>query len=101
MEKKRTKTGGRKKSSLNKIPKDLRLSITEFLQNNFEEVVEEWQKLESTKDKLTFFKDLLKFAVPALQSTELKVDFDKMTDEQLDQVVDKLLNQIEDEKKGE
>ena len=89
------KTGGRKKSSLNKVPKDLRLSITEFLQNNFDEVVEEWQKLESPKDKLSFFKDLLKFAVPTLQSTSLQVDFDKMSDEQLDQVVDKLLIQID------
>lgn len=90
------KTGGRKKSSLNKVPKDLRLSITEFLQDNFETVISEWGALENGKDKLAFYKDLLKYAVPTLQSTEHKVDFERLSERQLDILVNKLLTEIEE-----
>lgn len=82
---------GRPTGSINKLCKPLRQSITEFLENNFAEVVSEWSKLEG-KDKLNFYRDLLKFAVPTLQATEFKADFDKMTDEQLDRVINELTN---------
>lgn len=64
------KTGGRKPNSLNRISSDLRSSITEFLENNFDVVVEEWNTLEG-KDKLMFYKELLKYSVPALQTTTI------------------------------
>lgn len=80
---------GRTPGSLNKITKELRQSITEFLENNFDEVVSVWVKLEG-KDKLNFYRDLLKFAVPTLQATELTTDFDKMTDDQLDRIINEL-----------
>ena len=70
------KTGGRKPKSLNKIPRDLRLSITDFLNEKFEEVVNEFDKLEG-KDKLNFYKDLLGYAVPKLNSTVLKPDIEE------------------------
>ena len=82
---------GRPTGSINKLCKPLRQSITEFLENNFAEVVSEWSKLEG-KDKLNFYRDLLKFAVPTLQATEFKTDFEKMTDEQLDRVINELTN---------
>lgn len=84
-------SNGRPTGSINKLCKPLRQSITEFLENNFAEVVSEWSKLEG-KDKLNFYRDLLKFAVPTLQATEFKTDFEKMTDEQLDRVINELTN---------
>jgi len=84
-------SNGRPTGSINKLCKPLRQSITEFLENNFDEVVSEWSKLEG-KDKLNFYRDLLKFAVPTLQATEFKTDFEKMTDEQLDRVINELTN---------
>ena len=84
-------SNGRPTGSINKLCKPLRQSITEFLENNFAEVVSEWSKLEG-KDKLNFYRDLLKFAVPTLQATEFKADFDKMTEEQLDRVINELTN---------
>lgn len=82
-------SNGRPTGSINKLCKPLRQSITEFLENNFAEVVSEWSKLEG-KDKLNFYRDLLKFAVPTLQATEFKTDFEKMTDEQLDKIINEL-----------
>jgi len=91
------KTGGRTKGSLNKISDDLRLSITEFLQNNFEEVVNTWHKSENSKEKLNFYKDLLKYAIPVLQTTTLETDFEKMTDEQLDYIINELKKQCNEQ----
>ena len=90
------KTGGRKKGSLNRMNQDLRQDIGDFLRDNFEAVKTEWQKLEG-KDKLTFYKDLLRYAVPQLQNTSLQTDLSKLTDEQLDYIVGNLLEQIEND----
>jgi len=84
-------SNGRPTGSINKLCKPLRQSITEFLENNFDEVIKIWDNLDY-KDKLNFYRDLLKFAVPTLQATEFKADFDKMTDEQLDRVINELTN---------
>lgn len=84
---------GRKVGALNRINKDLRISITEFLESNFDEVVSEWNNLDG-KEKLSFYKDLLKYSVPTLQSTELKTGFDQMTDEQLDTIINELKKNI-------
>ncbi len=88
-------SNGRPTGSINKLCKPLRQSITEFLENNFAEVVSEWSKLEG-KDKLNFYRDLLKFAVPTLQATEFKTDFEKMTDEQLDKIINELTSKAND-----
>ena len=64
---------GRPAGSLNKVSKDLRLDIIEFLEYNFNEVKKDWQTLDS-KEKLMFYRDLLKYALPALQSTNLLFD---------------------------
>jgi len=83
---------GRPQGSINKITKDLRQSITDFLEQNFVDVVEIWKKLDNDKCKLNFYRDLLRYAVPTLQSTEFKTDFDKLTDAQLDYIINELKN---------
>lgn len=90
------KTGGRQKGALNKVNNDLRQSITDFLQSNFDAVIKDWKKMES-RDKLAFYKDLLKYAVPTLQSTDMKIDFDKMTDSQLNTVIEGILKEGKNE----
>lgn len=90
------KTGGRKKGALNKLSTDLKKEITDFLNDNFDEVKKEWQSLEG-KDKLNFYKDLLKYSVPQMQSTSLETDLSKLTDEQLDYILNNLINKIDNE----
>lgn len=80
---------GKPKGSQNRITKDIRQSITDFLEGHFDEVVRTWGKL-SDRDKVNFYRDLLQYSVPRLQSTELKTDFDRMTDEQLDIIINEL-----------
>lgn len=61
---------GRPTGSLNKISGDLRERITEFLENNFDEVIAEWKRLKG-KEKLMFYKDLIHYSLPVLQKTEI------------------------------
>ena len=89
-EKGRQKTGGRKKDTSNKVTQPLRELITAFLEDNFDEVTRIWQGMKPGRDKLNFYRDMVRYAVPQLQSTELKTDFDALTDEQLDHIIDGL-----------
>jgi len=80
---------GRPPGSLNKTSLDLRQSISDFLMENIDEVRETWKDLKP-QQKVLFWRDLLRYAVPVLQSTEIKSDFDRMTDSQLKQVIEEL-----------
>jgi uncharacterized protein (DUF927 family) len=80
---------GRPAGSLNKLSKDLRKNITDFLEENFEVVQLEWQKLEG-KDKLQFYKDLIQYAIPKMQTMEFQSDFERLSDEDLDRIINEL-----------
>jgi hypothetical protein len=82
---------GRPIGALNKITKDLRKNITEFLENNFDEVINEWHSLEG-KEKLQFYRDLIQYAIPKMQSMEWQSEFEKLSDEDLDRIINELKN---------
>lgn len=68
--------GGRKKGTPNKTTKDLRERISIFLEDNFEDAMKAWKKLED-KDKVKLYTDLIKFSVPTLQSVDLNATVKK------------------------
>lgn len=81
---------GKPKGAVNKITGDLRSRITDFLSGEFESIKEDFKKLDP-KDKIKFFVDLIQYSVPKLQAVQLESEFDKLTDEQLQQIIDELL----------
>lgn len=91
---------GRPKGTPNKVTTDLRQSITDFLNENWEQVKQDFEQL-TPKDRLMFIEKLLKYSVPALQATSLDIDFNKMTDEQLDLIIEKLKHETEFKPIGE
>ncbi len=84
---------GRPKGVPNKVTTDLRQWITNFLEENREQIQQDWKGLEP-KDRIVLFEKLLKYALPTLQATSLTTDFDKLTDEQLDTIIDNLKNSM-------
>lgn len=92
------RTGGRKRGSTNKVTKDLRETISVFLQNNASKMQEEYEKLDP-KDKLAFFEKLIKYSIPVMSSvdqtttsksfedylkeTSFNQSLEKLTDEEL------------------
>ncbi len=88
------KTGnpdGRPKGTKNKVNEKLREMITEFLDGEFENIKVEFSKL-SARDKMKFYTDLLQYGVPKLQATSLDLGFEKLTDDQLDELFERLKN---------
>ena len=81
---------GRPKGSKNKAGEGLRNLISGFLEQRFEQVVKDFEQLEP-KDRIKVFTDLLQYSVPKLQAVSNSIEFEKMTDEQLDEVINQLM----------
>jgi hypothetical protein len=96
--KQRTKTGGRVKGSKNRITLPLRNAIQSFLESNTNEVFTIWDKL-NPPEKLKFWSDLLRYAVPQLQSVDLRQELAKDIENLPESAIDEILNRIIELKK--
>lgn len=94
IEQKRKKTGGRKPGTPNKVTGNMRTQVGNFLSKNWYKVQKDFNKLEP-KDRLLFIEKLLKYTTPALSSFEAKIDYEKLSNEDLDLLVDKLLTKYQ------
>jgi hypothetical protein len=83
---------GRPKGVSNKITADLRAFIESFIRNNVATLQEDFDKL-STKERLIFLEKLIRYVVPILSSTNVVSDIDKLSDTQVDQMFNRLLDQ--------
>ncbi len=82
---------GRPKGVPNKATIDLRQWINNFIDENRGQIKNDWKSLEP-KDRIFLFEKLLKYSLPTLQATSLTTDFEKLTDEQLDLIINQLRN---------
>jgi hypothetical protein len=87
--------GGRPKGKPNKVTGNLREWINGFIEDNRQQIQADFKALEP-KDRIMMFEKLLKYALPTLQATSLTTDFEKLTDEQLDEIIDRLKNNNND-----
>lgn len=81
--------GGRPKGTPNRITAELRDWISSFIHDNKEKIQEDFDSLPA-KDRVVLFEKLLKYALPVLQTTTLQTDFERMTDAELDKIIDEL-----------
>lgn len=83
---------GRPKGSPNKVTKDIRNAYRELIENNIRNI-EKWLH-ETAKDHpehaLMFIIRLSHFVIPKMQSVQFVSDLEKLSDEQLDQIIDEL-----------
>jgi predicted component of type VI protein secretion system len=89
-------SAGRPKGSQNRAGGKLREVISDFLENRFEDVVNDFEQLEP-KDRIKVYTDLLQYGVPKLQAVSNSIEFENMTDEQLDAIFEKLLKSTSNE----
>lgn len=87
--------GGRPKGKPNKVTGNLRIWISNFINDNKQQIETDFKALEP-KDRIAIFEKLLKYTLPTLQATSLTTDFEKMTDEQLDEIINRLKNSTND-----
>ncbi|MCE3279689.1 MAG: hypothetical protein K0S44_1880 [Bacteroidetes bacterium] len=89
---------GKPKGAKNKTGEKLRETITNFLEKEFETIKKDFKKL-SPKERAKLYTDLLPFSVPKLQAMSLEMDFGKMSEDQLDQIINELKNQAHEQSK--
>jgi hypothetical protein len=84
---------GRPLGAANKATAKMRQTITDFLDEQFLKVKEDFTKLKP-RDRVRLYIELLQYSVPKLQSVQLETDFDNFSDEQLQIIVDELTKKI-------
>jgi len=88
---------GRKKGAGNKLAVSLKSELSNFLNEKVMELPAIWLKL-SPRDKAQFLKDLLPFFLQKLQAISVELEFEKLTDEQLEILCNQLIKK-ENEKR--
>ena len=75
----------------NIITRELRDRIKTFLDCNFETVQNDFKNMEPEK-RVLLYEKLLKYCLPQLQTTDVILDIEKMTEPELDLIINKILN---------
>jgi hypothetical protein len=83
------KTGGRSIGVKNKITVSLKETIEKIVKDNLLTIQSDLDSLEP-KDRLIMIEKLFKYTIPTLQATTLKTDFEKLTDSQIDNIINEL-----------
>lgn len=84
---------GKPKGAKNKSTSLMRDRIQALFEDNFDKIQEDLESLEA-KDRLKFLTDLMPYLMPKLQSTTYsqKLDLDSMSEEDLDLVINRIVN---------
>ena len=87
------KTGGREKGTPNRVTSTQRAWVTQLIDDNREQIVKDLAKLEP-KDRLMMIEKFMSYSLPKLAATQMQVDFARLSNEQIDDVVGGLLLSI-------
>lgn len=70
------KSGGRKKGTPNKVTKDIRSRIAEFIEGNFETYCDKMSELDG-RDYVRAYNDMCQYVLPKLQSVAVDAVVEK------------------------
>jgi hypothetical protein len=85
--------GGRPLGAANKTTAKLRESISDFLGEQFIKVKDDFTKLKP-RDRVRLYIELLQYSVPKMQAVQLETEFDRLSDDQLQELADRLFKKI-------
>lgn len=92
----RGRLGGRAAGTPNKVTGTLKNWITDLINNNRLQMEKDLKKL-APKDRLIFFEKMMQYVIPKQAAQQVKLDFDSLTDEQLQQIINDLAKEMENE----
>jgi len=81
---------GRPKGKPNRITADLKQRIKLFLDNNFQVIEKDFKKMDPAQ-RAAFFEKLLSYAIPKMQSSDVKIDFENLSEPELDAIIERLI----------
>ncbi|MDD3078303.1 MAG: hypothetical protein PHH37_04245 [Paludibacter sp.] len=92
------KTGnpnGRPKGSPNKTTTKVRQWLSQLIEKNRRQIERDLKAIEP-KDRLLILEKFMSYTVPKMQSVQAQIDFNNLTDEQLDNIVLEITQNIEE-----
>lgn len=90
------KTGGRKKGTPNKVTGTTRAWLDGLIGKNRAQMERDLKALEP-KERLYILEKFMQYTTPKMQSVEAKIDFNRLSDEELDFIVSDLTKDLENE----
>ncbi|GAB3931856.1 hypothetical protein [Larkinella terrae] len=90
-EKGREKTGGRQPGSSNRTSTDLKSKIATLIDNQFDTIQADLESLEP-KDRVMAYLKFIEYVLP--KQREQKIDLSTLTDEQIDDLLDKAMAKL-------
>jgi hypothetical protein len=81
---------GRPPKAINKVARPLKMRISEFLDQRFNELPGIWSKL-PPKEKARLFVDLLPFIMPKMTNVDLDMNFSQLSEQDLDMIIAKMM----------
>ncbi len=85
---------GRPKGRPNKITQDTRAWLSAVIDKNRRQMERDLKALEP-KERLQIFERLMQYVIPKQQATTATVDLERLTDEQVNQVINTIINTAE------
>lgn len=89
----RGRLGGRAAGTPNKVSGTLREWLTSLIDKNRAQIEKDLQDLEP-KERLQMMEKLMQYVIPKQAAQQVKLDFDNMTDEQLEQLVNEITKEV-------
>lgn len=83
------KTGGREQGTPNKLTTDMRTALQDILKNEIKILPQLLEKMKPEK-RAEVLSRLLQYVTPKIQNIEIQTEFDRLSDEQLDTIIEKL-----------
>jgi uncharacterized protein (UPF0305 family) len=83
------KTGGRTKGTPNKLTSNLREWLEKLINKNRLQIERDIKALKP-KERLMVLEKFMQYTIPRMKSIETKIDFNQLTDDQLENVIDEL-----------
>lgn len=89
----RGRLGGRAAGTPNKVSGTLKEWLTSLIDKNRDQIEKDLQDLEP-KERLQMIEKLMQYVIPKQAAQQVKLDFDSLTDEQLQQLVNEITKEV-------
>ena len=90
------KTGGRVAGTQNKVTTEMKTWLSGLIDKNRPQIEKDLGQLEP-RDRLMILERLMQYTVPKMQAVTAQIDLNKISDEQLDVLINELTNNLNDE----
>lgn len=87
--------GGRQKGTPNRVTASVKEWVAQVIDKNRRQMERDIKSLEP-KDRLQMLEKLMQYVVPKQQTVSANVDFNKLSDEQLNTLIDELTKGVND-----